>query len=316
MNLGNDTEPRLFQFSLAGSLLLAASVAEGGTTNPLGGGGVAVGLYGLLGYPLVVYLLWALAARTESRPAPGLVWLALPIALYLAAGFPLTYASEDNEGVLHLYAVLVAVIAGTLWLALPTLPARIAGIFAAVLGITALNYYNPKLVDFYSRSYINNLEQDDVFRVLYEKNWRVMDLTDGRRLLNLRPPPPTGPGTRYEGYRKRFPSPVRLTEALPDDPGKVATIHTAEETRGVSGWASRANPLFVWPLLGEVTIERYTFEAANNALVLNRAEAIDCRYLYIARDEPVPADADGKVITWDVQSNEENAGDVACETED
>jgi hypothetical protein len=189
-----------------------------GITNPAGGGVIPVLAHLVLGYLLLAYVYLSIAVNHSAGKVRALPVMVPVIALYVALGFVMTCVPERNQGVLHLYVVLLTLITGTLWLAIRTRARRILAITSTAAFVVALNFFHPKLFDLQTRSYFDNADDLRPMAVSYPGRWREMHLEDGKVLLNINPHRKFGGTMRMIAEQNEIKSPFRYSE-LPAFPG-------------------------------------------------------------------------------------------------
>lgn len=222
----------------------------------------------------------------------------LPIigAVYVAFASALYYQAHPNGGALALGVVtLVVAIASTVLATRSRVISSAVAVAISAIAGTA-TFLHPHALAFHERIYVDNYEQLNPIAFDTPGYWRVMELEDERRMLDLRPY--HRDDGRVNNGRRRHASPAVFTVVAHEEGGQRYAIQAIEQTSGAWGWSEQSDTVYVIPLFDPVTIQRLETRNVGTAVLLSDDTSVDASYLFEAVTEKYDKRREPRIAAW------------------
>ena len=203
--------------------------------------------------------------------------------LYLFLAILLYYNADPRVLLIVLGLVICLLMVGLTWVLPIQGRVRVIVLTGVVtLIVTTISLW-PRVLALHDRVYVDNFSELPLVDFSVPGYWRVMELSDGRRLLNLSEYKPTG--KLFDDGRRRFKSPAVFTPTTEGESAgriDVFVVRVARTTEGAWGWEERPDISLSLPVFGRVEVPRFELNTVGEALLLSGSTSIDPTFLYEA----------------------------------
>ena len=242
--------------------------------------------------------------RGQKDPGRGVV-LPIVATIYVVFASMLYYQAHPNSVALALGIVTLVVGIASTVLATRTLAARWAVAMTILAIAGTATFLHPHALAFHERIYVDNFAQLNHVAFAVPGYWRIMELEDKRRMLDLRPY--RRDDGRVDSGRRRYDSPAVFTALAQEDGEQRYAIQAIEQTSGAWGWSERNDTAYVVPLFQPVTIQRFESSNIGTAALLSENTSVDASYLFEAVSEKYEKHREPRITAWIKELSERGA---------